>query len=57
MIKLENTLVYGFDTAVRSMRNPKNSWNLSDSGFDDGEFHLGNADKDLMMKLVKKYLY
>ena len=31
MIKLEHTDVYGFDAAVRGMRNPLNSWVLSDS--------------------------
>ena len=53
MIKLENTLVTGFDTAIRGARNPLNSWAKSDSGFDDGVFHLGDADKALLMKLVK----
>lgn len=53
MILIENTLVTGFDTAIRGARNPMNSWKLSDSGFDDGAFHVGNADKELMMKLVK----
>lgn len=53
MIKIENELVTGFDTAIRAMRNPMNSWGLSDSGFDDGEFHVGKADKELMLKLVK----
>lgn len=31
MIKLEHTDVYGFEAAVRGMRNPLNSWELSDS--------------------------
>ena len=31
MIKIENTDVYGFEAAVRGMRNPLNSWELSDS--------------------------
>lgn len=33
MIKLEKTDVYGFEAAIRGMRNPKNSWNKSDSKF------------------------
>lgn len=33
MIKLEETDVYGFEAAIRGMRNPKNSWNKSDSKF------------------------
>lgn len=31
MIKLEETDVYGFEAAIRGMRNPKNSWDKSDS--------------------------
>ena len=33
MIKIENTEVFGWSAAVRGMRNPKNSWELSDSIF------------------------
>ena len=32
MIKLENTQTYGWDAAIRGMRNPMNSWDLSQSG-------------------------
>ena len=31
MLKIEATQVVGFDAAIRGMRNPKNSWHLSDS--------------------------
>lgn len=31
MIKIENIDVYGFETAIRGMRNPMNSWDKSDS--------------------------
>lgn len=31
-IKIENTEVVGWDHAIRGMRNPKNSWEKSDSG-------------------------
>lgn len=31
MIKIEHTDVYGFEAAIRGMRNPLNSWELSDS--------------------------
>ena len=31
MIKIENTKVEGFEPAIRGMRNPKNSWGMSDS--------------------------
>lgn len=32
MIKIENYEVMGWDHAIRGMRNPKNSWDKSDSG-------------------------
>lgn len=31
MIKIENTEVFGWETAIRGMRNPMNSWDKSDS--------------------------
>ena len=33
MIKIENLKVYGFEPAIRGMRNPMNSWSRSDSDF------------------------
>jgi len=36
MIKIENTDVYGFEAAIRGMRNPLNSWEKSDSGYCEG---------------------
>lgn len=33
MLKIENTEVIGWEAAIRGMRNPKNSWGKSDSGF------------------------
>ena len=38
-MKFENTSVWGFEHALRGMRNPKNSWNKSDS-----EFKIANMD-------------
>lgn len=32
-MKFKNTEVWGFDHAIRGMRNPKESWNKSDSGY------------------------
>lgn len=32
-MRIERTQVYGFDAALRGMRNPMNSWNRSDSVF------------------------
>ena len=34
MLKIENSDVVGWEAAIRGMRNPKNSWNRSDSYFD-----------------------
>ena len=31
MIKIENVSVYGWEAAIRGMRNPRNSWDKSDS--------------------------
>lgn len=31
MIKIEKTVTYGWEAAIRGMRNPKNSWGKSDS--------------------------
>ena len=35
MIKLEKTEVYGWEAAIRGMRNPKNSWDRMDTVFPD----------------------
>ena len=59
MIRLENYEVMGWEHAIRGMRNPKNSWEKSDSnwrylyeeGVVDGEC-IGPNDHELMMKLA-----
>lgn len=33
MIKIEHTQVFGWEAAIRGMRNPMNSWEKSDSGY------------------------
>lgn len=45
MIKIENTDVFGWESAIRGMRNPMNSWDKSDSGFCNCEdcFHVENG--------------
>lgn len=56
MIKIKNTDVYGFEAAIRGMRNPWNSWEKSDSfefpPEDDGVPWIGKNDLALMKKLV-----
>ena len=60
MIKVENISVWGFEHAIRGMRNPMNSWDKSDSGlrasgehFENVDFVVGPKDLELMKKLVK----
>ena len=64
MIKLENTEVTGWEAAIRGMRNPMNSWDKSDSSFEDvfenpenlhtyymKNVEIGPNDFDLMKRL------
>lgn len=56
MIKLKNTDVYGFEAAIRGMRNPWNSWEKSNSVFNAGysgrSVIIGENDLALMKNLV-----
>ena len=66
-MKFENTDVWGFEHAIRGMRNPKNSWALSDSHWEgkshhtpegimyaySKEFIIGQKDMKLMQTLIK----
>lgn len=65
MIKVENVEVWGFEHAIRGMRNPMNSWDKSDSLFDGKDIlgeqkvseeatpltGIGKNDLDLMRRL------
>lgn len=55
MIKIENVEVIGWEHAIRGMRNPKNSWDRSDSLYphqwDCGELIIGENDYKLMTAL------
>lgn len=53
MLTIENTSVMGWETAIRGMRNPLNSWSKSDSGNKSGNFTIGQNDYKLMMNLCK----
>ena len=56
MIKLENAEVYGWEAAIRGMRNPMNSWDKSDSILkvpEDCEIIIGDNDLQLMKRLAK----
>ena len=66
-MKFENTSVWGFEHAIRGMRNPKNSWALSDSHWvskshstpegdwieDWRDYAIGPKDMHLMQMLIK----
>lgn len=61
-MKFENTDVWGFDHALRGMRNPKESWYQTDSWempFDDPEgparnfYWIGPKDMKLAQTLIK----
>ena len=55
MIKIEKVEVVGWEPAIRGMRNPKNSWNKSNSDYSfkapDGTPCIGGNDLELMMTL------
>ena len=56
MLKLENTEVFGWEAAIRGMRNPMNSWSKSDTQYFDrgGVFRvpkIGKNDLKLMKSL------
>ena len=53
MIKLENVDVYGWEAAIRGMRNPMNSWDKSDTIFDGNKWCMGENDLKLMKTLSK----
>ncbi len=53
MINLTKTSVMNIDNAIRGARNPLNSWDKSDSYFDeDNNFVLGEADMGLGHRLA-----
>lgn len=63
MIKIENVEVTGWQSAIRGMRNPKNSWELSDTDisyyFNEYDIPIiepiiGENDLNLMRTLVKR---
>ena len=66
MLKVTETQIFGWDAAIRGMRNPMNSWDKSDTKYNGVFFHrladgaeitvdafVGDNDLALMSKLVK----
>ena len=63
MLKVERVSVMNFENAIRGARNPMNSWDRMDSGYDEsGNYVLGPNDLDLACRLAhagndhRKYL-
>lgn len=55
MLRIENVETFGWEPAMRGMRNPKNSWEKSDSIYpNDGdlEFQIGSNDMKLATTLA-----
>ena len=57
-MKFDKAEVWGFEHALRGMRNPMNSWDKSDSVFNgyDGKIentHIGKNDLELAQRLIK----
>lgn len=67
MIKIEKADAFGWETAIRGMRNPMNSWDKSDTNYNMMRYHyygcdisesttspdIGENDLTLMKRLVK----
>lgn len=53
-MKFQNVKVYNFEGALRGMRNPKNSWHLSDSFFGLVDMETTEADYIVAEKWVQK---
>ena len=51
-MKFENCSVFNFENAIRGMRNPMNSWNMSDSIF--GIYHE-ESTFELIDEIMQKY--
>ena len=51
-MKFENTEVWGFEHAFRGMRNPKDSWDKSDSIFSISNLDYYEGDMDVANKWV-----
>lgn len=58
MIKIENAEIFGWEAAIRGMRNPMNSWDKRDSRYihknihDSETYKIGKNDLKLMKQLA-----
>lgn len=55
MIVIDKVEVFGWEAAIRGMRNSFNSWDKSDSRYNPqtGEYAVGDADAELMGRLSR----
>ena len=55
MIQIDKVEVFGWEAAIRGMRNSFNSWDKSDSRYnaDSGRYEVGPADIELMDRLSR----
>ena len=54
MIKVEKLVAMNFENAIRGARNPMNSWDRSDSYYDEnGNYILGENDLSLAVRLAR----
>ena len=53
MLEVSNIQTYGWEAAIRGMRNPMNSWAKEDSSWGDTTFSLGPNDLNLALRLIK----
>ena len=51
-MKITTIEVAGFEPALKGMRNPLDSWDLSDSQFEDWGFCIGEKDMKLAQNLI-----
>lgn len=51
-MKFTDTKVFGFEGAIRGMRNPMNSWHKSDSTLEHNNVKIGKDDLALAQKLI-----
>lgn len=52
MINFEYTNVMNIENALRGMRNPLNSWDKSDSYYENAQYKAGKKDLELARKLI-----
>lgn len=52
-MKIENSVVFNFEGALRGMRNPKNSWARSDSHYEGNDYIIGPNDMKLAQRLIQ----